>query len=293
MEEQMIKLSHSAKELYNRCPKAYYIHYMLHLRRKVMGSALPFGSAMDAGLEVLLKEKNPVQAKVEFINKWNNFEINKKMVVGKDATLRYFKADMDEKLFTKDETPTNHESLMRKGLMFLDAYNEQIIPKIKKVIGTQIPITIKNPDGDEIVGFIDLKCEWEDGRVLILDNKTASANSYREHYPDNILETDKAAQVVTYGLGDKEHDAIGYIVINKEIRKIKEPKVQIKTIIGKVSKEIVQKTIDNYDQVLHSIREAQFPSKNPDCFAFGEECTCQLFEREGYKAFDYLTKDKR
>lgn len=288
----MIRLSHSAKELYNRCPKAYYIHYMLHLRRKVMGSALPFGGAMDAGLEVLLKEKDIEKAKIEFRNKWTTFEINKRMVEGKNAPLRYFKTDMDTNMFNEGEIPTNHESLMRKGLLFLDGYNEQIIPKIKKVLGTQMPVSIKNSDGDEIVGFIDLKCEWEDGRVLILDNKTASASSYRDHYPDNLLETSKAAQVVTYGLGDREHDGLGYIVINKEIRKIKEPKVQIKTIIGSVSNEIIQKTIDNYDQVLHSIREAQFPSKNPDCFAFGEECTCQLFEREGYKAFDYVGKDK-
>jgi ATP-dependent helicase/DNAse subunit B len=282
----MIRLSHSAKELYNRCPKAYFLHYYLNLRKKQVGSALPFGSAIDAGLETLVLEKDLAKAKDTFIKKWENFEINKKLVKGTEANLRYYKADLDLNLFKEDEIPTNHESLKRKGLMFLDAYEKQVLPKIKKVLGTQIPISIKNQEGDEIIGFIDLKCEWEDGRILIVDHKTSS-----KPYKADVIQTD-SAQLATYGLADKEHDAVAYFVINKEIRKVKEPKVQIQTIIDKVPDEIVKKTIDNFDQVLYSIRNGHFSSNNPNCFAYGEECTCQLFEREGYSAFDYVGKDK-
>lgn len=284
----MIKLSHSAKELYKRCPKAYYIHYMLNLRKKVVGSALPFGSAIDAALEVLLKEKDLVKAKEIFKTKWFTFEINKKEVFGPETTqIRYYKADMDPTMFEEGEVATQHESLYRKGLMFLEAYNEQVVPKVKKVLGTQIPISIKNAMGDEIVGFIDLKCEWEDGRILIVDNKTSS-----RAYKTDIIQTVEASQLALYGFADKEHDALAYFVINKEIRKKKEPRVVIQTIIDKAPKEVIEKTLDSFDQTLYNIRNGLFPSNNPNCFAYGEECTCQLFEREGYTAFDYVGKDK-
>lgn len=284
----MIKLSHSAKELYKRCPKAYYIHYMLNLRKKVVGSALPFGSAIDSGLEVLLKEKDLNKAKDQFKDKWFSFEINKKPVNGPETDqIRYYKSDMDLAMFNEGETPKEHESLYRKGLMFLEAYNEQVIPKIKRVLGTQIPISIKNAMGDEIVGFIDLKCEWEDGRILIVDNKTSG-----RAYKTDIIQTVDASQLALYGFVDKEHDALAYFVINKEIRKKKEPRVVIQTIIDTAPKEIVEKTLDSFDQTLYNIRNGLFPSNHPDCFAYGEECTCQLFEREGYTAFDYVGKDK-
>jgi hypothetical protein len=280
----MIKLSNTAVDKYLACPKAYYIHYMLKLRPKVVGSALPFGSAIDEGLNSLLKGKTLEESYKLFCEKWDNFEINKKMVEGKSTDkIKYYKSDIDESLFDDNETCTPHESIKRKALFFLTDYQKEILPNIKEVMGIQVPIQIKNTEGDQIIGFIDFIAKWKNDKVIIFDNKTSS----RKYEEDKIEKEGKQLALYFEGCPYKA-DEVGYIVIEKVLRK-KDPRVRIQVLTGLPSKELTQKTIDNFDTVLYNIKNGNFQSNHPNCETFGgEECTCQLFEREGYKAFDYV-----
>jgi hypothetical protein len=265
---------------------------MMNLRRKKVGSALPFGSAIDSGIETLFK-KDVDQAKESFLNKWNNIEINKKPITKNfDRYIRFYKSDLDPNMFNEDELRDEsiyheHESLKRKGLMFIEAFNDQIKPLIKEVISTQEPIEVTKEDGDKIIGYIDLIAKWTDGKKRISDVKTAS-----QAYKEDVLETSEQLAIYDFAKKDMKIDEVGYLVINKQIRKLKEPKVKIQMINGHISEELLKSTINNFDNVLYSIKQGQFPSNNPNCFMYGEECTCQLFDREGYEAFDYVGKDK-
>ncbi len=43
-------------------------------------------------------------------------------------------------------------------------------------------------------------------------------------------------------------------------------------IIDTPSEELIQETLDEFDNMLYSVRQAKFPCKAPDCNRFGQEC---------------------
>lgn len=284
----MIQLSHTAKELYLRCPLAYYMHYILNLREEKVGSALPFGSAVDDALNVLLMEKDLEKAKTAFEKILREPKINGKTLdlQTNPENVRYSKSDFDPALFTEKELDdlegkqdlASYESLKRKGFMFLDQYNEQIMPKIKKVHEVQKFVQVKNSLGDKIVGYVDFICEWEDDRLLIVDNKTSSMK-----YKDDVIKKE-AKQLAFYQEAVRMQypsDAVAYIVMNKKIRKRKEPKVVIQEIIDNVPEDLYNKTFDEFDEVLYNIRMGRFYSNTPECDMPWGKCVCKKYHESG------------
>lgn len=254
----MINLSHTAKEKYLDSPRAYYLHYLLNLREEKCGSALFFGNAMDNALNVLLLERDLEKAKIEFDKQMRTFSYNnQELDILKTDKIKYSKSDYDESLVPEgtEEHLKSWQSLYNKGLLFLDAYNEQIIPKIKKVLAVQQHIEICNDAGDKIIGFIDMIVEWEDGRIIIFDNKTSSID-----YKEDKLQDD-APQLATYAESEiakklgVTHQ--GYIVISKKVRK-KDPRVRIQIIIDQVPETLVEKTFNDYTKVLRGVKRGDF-----------------------------------
>lgn len=173
-------------------------------------------------------------------------------------------------------------SLQRKGLLFLEAYDKQIIPLIKRVIVVQKEFEIVNDDGDKFKGLIDLVAELHDGRIVVFDNKT-SASRYKE---DQARTSRQLAGYfgVLQELGffeehkidlDKLH--IGYLVIVKKIRKKKEPRVDIQVIIDKVDPDLIDAVFEEYDVVNQKIHSGEFPANPENCKSlnFGK-CFCKL-----------------
>lgn len=108
-------------------------------------------------------------------------------------------------------------SMNRKGIAMIDSYSKEILPKIKKVLAVQKPISTKNDQGDEVAGFLDLVVTWEDGKNYLLDNKT-STKEYEKTSPM------RSQQLVLYYHIEKEqynlHGA-GFIVLYKHLIKNK------------------------------------------------------------------------
>lgn len=239
-------------------PRAYYLHYLLNLREEKCGSALFFGNAMDNALNVLLLERDLDKAIIEFNKQMRTFTYNNETLdILKTDKIKYSKSDLDESLI-EDGTPEEHKawaSLLVKGTMFLQAYHKDILPRIKNVLAVQQHIEINNDAGDKIIGFIDLICEWEDGRIIIFDNKTSSVD-----YKQDKLQDD-APQLATYmesGIAKKlnvTHQ--GYIVISKKVRK-KEPRVRIDVIIDQVPETLIEKTFGDYSKVLAGVKLGNF-----------------------------------
>lgn len=283
----MIKLSHTAKELYKRCPLAYYMHYILGLREKVVGSPLPFGSAIDEGLNVLLEGKTLAQAKKAFNVMWEFPEINGDKVLGRETDLiRYSKSD------TKDGLSDDPwESLRLKGEMLIEAYQEEIMPQIKSVLSIQKPISIKNDQGDIIRGFADIIVETQDGKKLLIDNKTSS-QPYKQ---DAVLEGDKAPQLALYYDHLKEQynlDGAGFYVLEKYIRKT-EPRTRVQVVTGVPTDEMIEKTFDDFDHVLYNIRMGLFPSNHPNCNTYFGDCICNKYAPSHGHDLSGLVKVKR
>lgn len=116
-------------------------------------------------------------------------------------------------------------SLREKGFLFIKAYHEQILPKIKRVIAVQMPLDLVGEDGSTMTGFIDAVVELQDGRVVVLDNKTSS----KDYEADSVAESEQLAlymTVLNVHAADPTHswnthiDACAYAVLNKKLNKV-------------------------------------------------------------------------
>lgn len=275
-----IKLSHTAKELFLASPRAYFYKYLLNIKETTLGSPLFFGSLIEVGLDVLLQGGTLEEALKAYKAAFKLKEHNGEMIdLSNNVNVRYSKADFDPDVFTDDELKAlegkpdrfrAYSSLLRKGEMLIETYAKDILPRVKKVIATQVYFSLPNGIGDEIMGFADLICEWEDGRTILVDHKT-SATPYAQ---DSVIEGDKAKQLALYyeALKDKYGiDAVGFFVLEKKIRK-KIPKTRTQVILGVPPEEVIQKTIDEFDNVLYDIKQGNFPCCSPQCDQYGQRC---------------------
>ena len=220
--------------------------------------------SMKDGKEVFLDV-----AKEIFQDAWSKGEINGQTVdLSKPGVIKFSKADFDESVLTLEdeieiettEKDQSWVSMKRKGLMILEAYKEQILPRIKEVKFVQKDIKLENADGDSFIGFVDFCAIWEDGRTIIFDNKTSSIK-----YAVDSASTSE--QLATYFEATKDEikiDAVGYVVIPKKMRKQKLPRVPIEVVIGEIDEKIVNKTFETYDDVLNGIKLGKFPCTRQD-----------------------------
>ena len=276
-----VRLSHTAKEMYLRSPRSYFYHYYMNLRPEKTNSALFFGSIIETGLDSLLQGKSLIDSIAAFKDNFKTIKLNGYIEnLESSSNIKYSKADFDRDLFNEQELillgneSDNYKawsSLQKKGELLLEAYSLEILPKIKKVIATQVKISGKNEVGDEIVGFADLICEWEDGRILVLDHKTSSIK-----YPSDAVQSDQyGKQTALYY--DKLKDqynlsGAGFIVLEKNIRK-KQPRARVYfTNFEEPNELLIQKTFDEFDEVCHNIKNGKFDCFSPNCDVYGQSC---------------------
>lgn len=252
----MTKLSHSAASKYQQCGRAYKLHYIDKIRPKVTGASLVFGGAIDEALNSILSGKDDYKEVFlnKFTNTTIN-KVDRYIPTYLDVV--YSTADFDADLITDEdrefiaeksghpnvddsisqvrtkrnksglESLTENErlvfnlanwcSLKQKGLLMLDAYKKKVLPKIKKVIDVQKKVTLRNSDGDEIVGYVDLVAEIEGHGVVILDNKT-SAMDYED---DSVIVSPQLSLYVHILEDEYKTRKAGYIVMKKTIAKNK------------------------------------------------------------------------
>lgn len=275
-----IQLSYSAANKYNESPRAYYLHYLLRLRPAQVGSALVFGNAIDVGLNQLLKPSSDADPKDLFDDALIKQTINGEIVDLRTSDLiKYSKADLDEGIFTDEDRELlkrynkNWISLRRKGHLIIDAYKEQILPRFKEVFAVQRFVKLDNEIGDSFIGYVDLIARWEDDKIYIFDHKTSSIK-----YAEDSAQTSQ--QLATYfeGVGHEfKVDGVGYIVIPKNFRKKKEPKIPIEVILGNVDEVIVQETFDMYDKALNGIKLGEFHCNPKACCATPWGCAYKRY----------------
>lgn len=113
----------------------------------------------------------------------------------------------------------NWFSMKTKGLVMLQSFNEHILPKITKVYGTEIKAELKNADGDEIIGYADIVCDFKGiDKPVVFDFKTSA----RDYEKDSVV-TSPQLSLYLHALSDQFNDTryAGYIVLKKQILKNK------------------------------------------------------------------------
>lgn len=193
-------------------------------------------------------------------------------------------------------------SCIRKAELILNAYKEQILPRIKRVITVQKRIELVNDEGDSVTGLIDFIAEWEDGKTYIFDNKSAS-----KLYATNAVQV--SPQLGVYSISEDIPDC-GYIVYLKKIDKnqqkfckhckfngtgskhktcssklsdgkrcdgpwlvYNEPKAIIQVLLGRPSDEIKDAVLADFNRVNLDIKEEKFERNYNACNSqFGQPC---------------------
>lgn len=302
-----IQLSYSAAQKYLLSPRAYYLHYILRLRPSELSSALFFGNAMDLGLNTILTQKmkdKPIDTSVAkdiFLKAWESQDVDgKKIVFSEPGTIKFSKTDQDETFLNEtdiDDITVNGldpawVSMRRKGLMMIDAYVDQVLPRIKKVHFVQKHIKLTNQTGDSFIGFIDFCATFDNDKTYIMDNKTSSIK-----YKSDSVNTSE--QLSTYYEAMREElnlDGAGYVVIPKKFRKQKIPFVPIEIQFGEINEELIAKTFQMYDEVLHGIKMGRFECNPEKCAQVPWGCGYRRYcESNGQDltGLKYFSKDKK
>jgi len=203
----MNKLSHTSISRYLECPRKYRHYYIEKIRPIKTKSALVFGSCLDKGLNVLHEGKSLEEAKKLFGLEWLRYKDDPNMV--------YSKSDLDKELLKYHNilTEDNWYSILLKAELMLEACKREVLPLIKKHIAIQKPISFKNPEGDEVHGFLDLIVESHEGKIYLMDNKSSSV-TYEADSPK------KSQQLVLYYYIEKDLmkiDEAGFFVYKKKI----------------------------------------------------------------------------
>jgi PD-(D/E)XK nuclease superfamily len=112
----------------------------------------------------------------------------------------------------------------RRGHLLIQAYQESILPQIKRVIEVQKKVELLDEDGNNLNGVIDFVCELMDGSIAIIDNKTSST-VYAE---DSVKGSEQLATyqaILNLFADDPENEwkhhiqKCGYAVMSKKLDK--------------------------------------------------------------------------
>jgi hypothetical protein len=185
-----------------------------------------------------------------------------------------FDAGDDDELKYKDPSWV---SLKKKAFLIIDAYLEQVIPRIREVKFVQREIKMTNPNGDTFIGYVDFCAVFENNQTIIFDNKTSSIKYAADA-------TENSEQLATYFEAVQDElkiDGVGYVVIPKKIRKKKLPLVPIEIMVAPVSEALVQKTFEMYDNVLTGIRLGKFDCTPEKCCSTPWGCAYQRYCKSG------------
>lgn len=210
-------------------------------------------------------------------------------------------------------------SLKVKGTYMLNSFFDRTLKEIKRIVeingkpASQMKIEIGSDEGDKIIGYVDYVVEMADGRIVILDCKTA-ASAYDGHTLLTSEQLKTYASALSHELD--EMPEIGYLVLVKKLiteksctscgalrenSKLKncvscgEGKyesasysAEIQLLTRKITEDEMDAQLEDYSHIADAIRN-EVRYKNPsNCMSFGRRCEFYDFCHKG-KALEKLT----
>lgn len=318
-------------ECFRECSYKYKLRYLDGIKSVDVRSALFFGNAFDSALDVILltKKKKLTEKEEQLLQRtpYDVFDETFRYVKhnGDELDLAYSeqaifsKADYHECSTTKNvegktvqkcgeeycsslltdgdykqiEEGINPKWLImrRKGHLMLDAYKEEIMPRIEEVYSVQGWVKLKNGDGDEFIGKKDaeIKIVGVEGRV-ILDNKSAKDQSAKFRYTTE--DVNKRPQLPTYSEAAGV-DKGAYAVVYKKLYK-KAPFIRTDFVYDDIKEETKDLLFEEIDDMLHEMREERY-EKHTDtskCFKYGKCEYYNLCHRNNSKGLVKIERKK-
>lgn len=262
-----MKLSNSAITLYEQCPRKYYYRYVENLKGNYTSSALLFGVALDVSLNYILqsihekKEWTREQAIATFgesLEKWNG-----------ENRLDFFKGDVPKELqdnIQEDSIDFQEqiwEEMYKRGINCIDVYIKEILPQFKEIVSVQEKFEIKNEDDDIFNGILDFIAKTHDDKIVLFDNKSASAK-----YPKNSVIKSQQLSLYLGQFPNIKH--AGYVVLIKNPEREKGLTHQI--IIDEIPEQTTQESYQKLEDTINNIKEKKFPTNFKSCRLFNKPC---------------------
>lgn len=202
--------------------------------------------------------------------------------------------------------------LKRKGKLMLKEFRNIFDTNVEEVLGTQVKVDLENESGDAVVGFIDFIVKWK-GREkpIVIDLKTAG-----REYDDDAVKKSPQLSLYVYAVSDKYEGTrdCGFIVLNKNINKNKHkkckdcgydgtggrhktcdnliegvrcngewketiyPKAKSQILIDSVSEVLVERVVENFNEVNRAIKAEVFPRNLSNCIKYGS-IKCSFYDK--------------
>lgn len=272
-----MRISYSKVELYNTCPAKYKYRYVDKLEANKTFTPLLFGSAIDRALNyVLTRTKH--KHHVSLIVAESLFLDNMKQWTGQNELI-YFKNEMpdlvDEQLTPEQVQLEVWNHLCKVGGMMLQTYVTHILTEFKEICSVQTKQIINNEVGDEFVLVTDFSAILQDGRKVLIDNKTSS--DIKKAYPKNSVKN--STQLSLYSEYE-DTKLCGYIALQK---KLVDDRVIWKLVIDEPSEETATKSFERIDSTLRSIKREEFPKNEKSCYLYGKPCEYYKYCKFGSK----------
>jgi PD-(D/E)XK nuclease superfamily len=323
------KLSHSSINRFRQCGESYRLHYIERIRPTGTTSALVFGAALDNALNVLLTGTG--NAEEEFGQCFTTTTINnEKIYIPTSEIISYSTADYDRDLLDANDLKEIEEyteksralrgdnlppdlirnyaswhCLRQKGLLMIRDYREKVLPRITKVHAVQRTIALDNGSGDKVTGLVDLVAGIDEHPLCILDNKSTS----RPYDNDSARNSEQLALYLHALESEFPTRMVGYIVLNKKVRKNKtkicqkcgvdgsttahktcnnmidgvrchgefditiDPEIDVQIIVDEMPESVEQTVLANVDTVNTMINDKVFDKNEKSCNNwYGKQC---------------------
>ena len=333
-----MRLSHSMVSKYTNCAKEYEYYYVKKIRSKNKSAALLFGSAVDLAFTAILNKSNEDPITIFDKNWHFQRVGKDVSYLPTCTEIVYSKADFDKDLLSEEALFKMSETLEKeitldliekaikqkdyvgynflpedikviinlaswhvlyaKGLLMIKALNEDIMPNITEVLGTQVQVNLSNEEGDTIIGFVDLVARWKDLKdPVIFDLKTSSII-----YEADSVKKSAQLSLYTHALSEEFNTrTAGYLVLSKRVTKNRvkvcskcgndgsggrhktcaqtineircngefietiSPKCETQVIINEIPQRTEDIVLDNYEHVNNSIKHNVFPRNLNNC----------------------------
>ena len=157
-----------------------------------------------------------------------------------------------------------YNCLLKKGEMLLPVLQQWVDDNVVEVHSTQQELRIEDEEGNVLRGFMDFVVTLKNGKKVLLDLKTSSNPNV--DYPDGCVED---SQQLSIYYQEVTVDEAGYLVIGKNIRKKKEPRVALREVYGVIPEENIDKVFDNIHGVLDNIKQEKFEKNKSSCWNWG------------------------
>jgi len=244
---------------------------------------------------------------------------------GKKAAVGWWGLTVNER---KYYNLANWYCTYNKGLLMLDALEEQVVPLIGTVEALQKKIELKNTDGDTVLGFLDLLCIWNDGRRLLLDLKTSG-----RAYEKDAVATSQQLVIYQEALAQEGIvvDAVGYIVLIKQLVKnrkkickscgyapeettrhrtcprdiltlrcggewneVLDPKIKVQILIDRIPERSKDLILENIDSINDAISKEIFVRNTKSCMGTYGKCAyfdlCWQGKMDGLEIVETIEK---